>query len=250
MPSVVRSAGPVAVDIWNWSLDEAFADAAEACALLAVNERERAERFLRDIDRRRYSMGRAGVRLILATYLGIEPSAIRFAYNSWGKPQLDLGNRAERVHFNLSHSAGEAVLAVSRQAEIGIDIEQIRPLEEDVAGHFFSRPECAALAALPADEQLAGFYRCWTRKEAFVKAHGAGLSVPLHGFDVSLNAEDGQHLLQRLDQDIGLLSDWALLNLDVVKGFHGALAVCSAGRNVVVHYRSRSAWSANIASMT
>ena len=103
--------------------------------------------------------------------------------------------------------------------------------------------ECAALAALPAGEQLAGFYRCWTRKEAFVKAHGAGLSVPLHGFDVSLDVEDGQHLLKRLDQDIGLLSDWALLNIDVVEGFHGALAVLSAGRNVVVHYRSRSAWS-------
>lgn len=249
MPSEFRSAGSVAVDIWNWSLDQSSEADADVHALLSEEEQLRADRFMREIDRRRYRIGRAGLRQILGRYLGIEPSAIRFAYNNWGKPELDLGDRAG-FHFNLSHSAGEALLAISPHAELGVDIEEIRPLQEDVASHFFSSCECVALAALPDAERLAGFYRCWTRKEAFVKAHGAGLSVPLDGFDVSLNVEGGQRLLKRLDGGIGLLSDWALLNLDVVDGFCGALAVCSAGRDVIVHYRRRLAWSANMASMT
>lgn len=248
MPSYPGSPGPVAVDIWNWSLDQSFADVFDAHTLLSGDEQGRAQRFLKDVDRRRYIIGRAGLRRILATYLGIEPRAIRFGYNNWGKPELELTDRS-RLHFNLSHSAGEAMLAVSAHAEVGIDIEEIRPLQEDIAKHFFSGFECAVLAALPAGERLAGFYRCWTRKEAFVKAHGAGLSVPLDSFDVSLEAVEGQHLLERLDRDIGRLSDWALLNLDVVGGFCGALAVCSAGREVMAHYRRRPAWSANMASM-
>lgn len=248
MPSDPGSAGPVAVDIWNWSLDQSFADPAHAHALLSGDERGRAQRFLKDVDRRRYVVGRAGLRIILSTYLGIDPRAVRFGYNDWGKPELDLADRG-RLHFNLSHSAGEAMLAVSAHARVGIDIEEIRPLQEDIASRFFSASECAALAALPGGERLAGFYRCWTRKEAFVKAHGAGLSVPLERFDVSIEAVEGQRLLRHLDRDIGLLSEWALLNLDVVDGFSGALAVCSAGREVTVHYRRRAAWSANMASM-
>jgi 4'-phosphopantetheinyl transferase len=248
MPSNPGSADPVAVDIWNWSLDQSFADPAHARSLLSEDERGRAQRFLKDGDRQRYIVGRAGLRLILATYLGIDPRAVRFGYNDWGKPELDLADRG-RLHFNLSHSAGEAMLAVSAHARVGIDIEKIRPLQEDIASRFFSASECAALAALSGGEQLAGFYRCWTRKEAFVKAHGAGLSVPLDRFDVSIEAVEGQRLLQRLDRDIGQLSEWALLNLHVVDGFSGALAVCSAGREVMIHYRRRSAWSANMASM-
>lgn len=248
MPSDPGSTGPVAVDIWSWSLDPSFVDIADALALLSGDERDRAHRFLKDIDRRRYITGRAGLRRILATYLGIEPRAVRFGYNNWGKPELDLADRSS-LHFNLSHSAGEAMLAVSAHAEVGIDIEEIRPIEEDIASHFFSGFECAALAALSDGERLVAFYRCWTRKEAFVKAHGAGLSVALDSFDVSLETGEGQHLLERLDRDIGRRSDWALFNLDVVDGFCGALAVSAAGRDVKVHYRSRSAWSANMASM-
>ncbi|WP_246663395.1 4'-phosphopantetheinyl transferase superfamily protein [Rhizobium sp. WL3] len=248
MPNDPGSAGPVAVDIWNWSLDQSLADVVDAHTLLSGDEQGRAQRFLKDVDRRRYIVGRTGLRRILATYLGIEPRAVRFGYNNWGKPELDLADRS-RLHFNLSHSAGEAMLAVSAHTEVGIDIEEIRPLEEDIASHFFSGSECAALAALSGGERLVAFYRCWTRKEAFVKAHGAGLSVPLDSFDVSLEAVEGQHLLERLDRDVGRLADWALLNLDVVDGFCGALAVSAAGRDVKIHYRSRSAWSANMASM-
>lgn len=249
MSSIPSAAGPVAVDIWNWSLDQNPEVDADAQALLSEEERLRARRFLREVDRRRYIVGRAGLRKVLGTRLGIEPEGLRFAYNSWGKPEIDLGDPTG-LYFNLSHSAGEAVLVLSAHADVGVDIEEIRPIEEDVASHFFSPSECAALAALPVGEQLAGFYRCWTRKEAFVKAHGAGLSVPLDGFDVSLEMEKGQHLLTRLDREIGLLSDWTLLNLDVSDGFCGALAVCSGGRDVLVHYRRRLVWSANMASMT
>lgn len=249
MPSDPTSSGPATIDIWSWCLDQSFADQADAERLLSEDEHVRAERFLTARDRQRYIVGRAGLRRILSGYLDMPPETIRFTYNSWGKPELVL-TTGNKLHFNLSHSAGEALLAVSRDVEIGIDIEEIRPLQEDVASHFFSAAECAELGALAEPDRLTGFYRCWTRKEAFVKGHGAGLSIPLDSFDVSIRETEGQRLLLRMDTDTGSLGDWALLNLHVVDGFCGALATFSAGRDVSVNYRSRLAWSANIASMT
>jgi 4'-phosphopantetheinyl transferase len=238
----------VAVDIWTWSLDRAFDDEREARDLLSEDERVRGERFLRVVDRRRHVFGRAGLRLVLAGYLNRPAQTIRFSYNAWGKPGLILED-GESLQFNLSHSAGEAVLAVSPDAEMGVDIEEVRAIEEDVARHFFSAAEYAELAALPVHERANAFYRCWTRKEAFVKAHGAGLSVPLDSFDVSIHKTSGKDLMRRLDPNIGLLSDWGLVNLDVMHGFCGALAVHSGGLDVKVCYRNRLAWSANMASM-
>ena len=246
MPCDPTPSGSVAVDIWHWSLDDAFADEAHARALLSADEVVRVARFVRDVDRRRSICARAGLRLVLAGYLNIAPEALRFAYNNWGKPELV----DERLSFNLSHSGGEALLAVSRDAELGVDIENIRPLTDALARHFFSAAECRELANLPEHERLPAFYRCWTRKEAFVKGHGAGLSLPLDGFDVSSQETDGHGLLLRLDTSIGLLDDWALLNLDVVDGFCAALAVHAQARVVRVDYRNRLAWSANMASMT
>lgn len=248
MPNDAPSPGPVEVDIWTWSLDQAFDGESEAQVLLSEDERLRGERFLRAADRRRHVFGRAGLRLVLAGYLDMPARTVRFSYNAWGKPGLTPAD-GESLHFNLSHSAGEAVLAVSRDAEMGVDIEEVRPIEEDVARHFFSAAEYADLVALPVRDREHAFYRCWTRKEAFVKAHGAGLSVPLDSFDVSIHEIAGQDLMLRLDPTIGSLSDWGLVNLDVRHGFCGALAVHSTGRDVKVCYRNRLAWSANMASM-
>ncbi|MCJ8518623.1 4'-phosphopantetheinyl transferase [Pseudorhizobium tarimense] len=248
MRSDVQPAASIEVDVWTWSLDAPLADCSGLYQVLSDDERVRAERFLRDVDRRRYIVGRAALRRILGAYLGIDAKSICFVYNSWSKPELDLLNDA-KLSFNLSHSAAEAILAVSAHAVIGVDIEEIRPIEDDVERHFFSSAECHSLAALPQSERIGGFYRCWTRKEAFVKAHGAGLSVPLDSFDVCL-AEKGRRLLKRLDPHIGLLTDWTLLNLDVADGFCGALAIHSKGRNVEIRYRSRLDWSANMASIT
>jgi 4'-phosphopantetheinyl transferase len=250
MSSDATSIGPVEVDIWSWSLDQSVADDADAEALLSDDERDRAARFVKEVDRRRYVAGRGGLRRILASYVECDPMVLSFIYNDWGKPALTPEGPAG-LHFNLSHSAGMALLAVCSQAEIGVDIEEVRPLKEDVVSHFFSAAECSNLSALPDDDRLVGFYRCWTRKEAFVKAHGAGLSVPLNSFDVSLGHDPDQErcMLRRLDPEIGSRAVWTVRNLDVIDGFCGALAVHSGGRRVQVRYRSRRDWSANIASM-
>ena len=135
-------------------------------------------RFLRE--------GRMQSALILAGVTGGAPAGLRFDYSIHGKPSLTGTNAA--LHFNLSHSDGLAALGVSHMRVLGVDIEHERPLKEDIAERFFSRGEVAALRALPEAERLAAFYRCWTRKEAVVKAIGEGLSRPLDSFDVTLDA--------------------------------------------------------------
>lgn len=248
MPTDPMSIHPIEVELWSWSLDPDAVSVGAAHALLSDDERARAARFVKGIDRRRYIVGRAGLRRVLADYLDADPRDLRFDYNEWGKPKLHPDLQSV-FRFNLSHSAAEAVVAVSEQADLGVDIEEIRPLQEDVASHFFSAAECAELANVLEAERLDAFYRCWTRKEAFVKAHGAGLSVPLQSFDVSLTAQEDRGLLVRLDHGIGSLDAWEVVNLDVAPGFCGALAVRSQGRDVRLRYRNRLAWSANMASM-
>ena len=227
------------IDIWNWSLDHPVGDENTAGAILSDDERARAARFIRPRDAKRFLAGRVQLRNILGQYIGLAPSEIIFSYGINGKPELVWGG-STALHFNLSHSAGQAILAVSRRFHLGIDIEEIRPISEDVAGHFFSPAEYADLQALPLADQISSFYRCWTRKEAFIKAHGAGLSLPLDCFDVSLADNAGQTLLRRLDPLVGRAEDWALLNLDVDKSFCGALAALTFGEDVVLRYRDFS----------
>ena len=233
----VTPIAPVQADVWFWSLDQDQGADHDAKSLISRDESERADRFVKPIDRRRYIAGRAGLRRVLSTYLDCCPESLSFTYNEWGKPELSAVRR-ERPHFNLSHTAGRAMLGVCVEAPIGVDIEEIRPLQEDVASHFFTARECADLAGLPEAEQLEGFYRCWTRKEAFVKAHGAGLSLPLTSFDVALEPDDSASLLRRLDRDIDVLDAWTLRNVNAGLGFCAALAVKARGRDVVIRYRS------------
>lgn len=249
LPVSLPPHAPIEVELWSWSLDQETLTVVAAEDLLNEDERARAMRFVKDVDRRRYIVGRAGLRRVLASCLQANPRDLHFGYNAWGKPMLGANHQAG-LHFNLSHSAGEAVLAVSAHADLGVDIEEIRPLQEDIASHFFSSTECAELAAFPEPERLAAFYRCWTRKEAFVKAHGAGLSVPLQSFDVSLSAKNRHGLLKRVDEEIASIDLWEIANLDVADGFCGALAVRCEGRELKVRYRNRLPWSANMASIT
>ncbi|WP_244625230.1 4'-phosphopantetheinyl transferase family protein [Rhizobium daejeonense] len=223
------------VDIWSWSLDLPDDEIARLATLLSTDEAIRAARFVKERDALRYVAGRGQLRLILGDYLGIAPRRLTFAYNDFGKPYLTSASRTD-LHFNLSHSADRAVLAISDRFPLGIDIEQARPMEEDVAGHFFSPKECAVLRAMPQHLYIPGFYRCWTRKEAFVKAHGAGLSLALDAFDVPLG-NDTALKLERLDDTIGTPDDWSLLDLDVPEGFFGAVAALTVGTPVELRYR-------------
>lgn len=227
-PSLMRI-GPNAIDVWRWNLDPRPGDIDRLFALLSGEEKARASRFVYPEHREHFIAGRAGLRLVLGHYLQIPPHRIGLAYNVFGKPRL--AGACELLHFNLSHSANVAMLAISDHYPVGIDVEAIKPLKEDIAGHFFSKRECEALATLAGDDYLQAFYRCWTRKEAFVKAHGAGLSLPLDSFDVTVDAASPAKLCS-LDGDSEAPLNWSLFDLAAPAGFAGTLAALTLGNTV------------------
>ncbi|MDP9633530.1 MULTISPECIES: 4'-phosphopantetheinyl transferase superfamily protein [Ensifer] len=231
-PSLDRI-GPNFIDIWRWSLDPAPCEIDRLFPMLSGEEKARASRFVYPEHRQHFIAGRAGLRLVLGHYLHLPPHRIGLTYNVFGKPRI--AGASELLHFNLSHSADVAMLAVSDHYPVGIDVEAIKPLKEDIAGHFFSKRECAALAAFAGDDYLNAFYRCWTRKEAFVKAHGAGLSLPLDSFDVTVDAASRPRL-ESLDGDRDAPLNWSLFDLASPPGFAGTLAALTLGNAVHLRY--------------
>jgi 4'-phosphopantetheinyl transferase len=200
---------------------------------LSDDERGRAERFHSAALRDRFVAWRALLRTVLGRYLGLDPASLRFTYGQGGKPALASGTGVAPLRFNLSHSQERALYAVSADREVGIDIERVRPdVEyEEVARRFFSAGEVAALLALPPDRRVEAFFACWTRKEAFVKARGGGLQIPLDGFEVSL-APDEPAALLRVDGGPEERLRWTLRSLDAASGFAAALAVSGAATRV------------------
>ena len=193
--------------------------------VLSDDERRRAHRFRFEEDRAEYVSGRAQLRQILADYLGACPEELRFCYGPMGKPELAGPFTASGLRFNLSHSAGVALYAVSHDREVGVDLEQIHELPgvDQIAQRFFSPRENAMLQNLPAEQKLRGFFNCWTRKEALVKGLGDGLSRRLDCFTVSLAPGEPARLLDR-EKEVATLDRWALRALTPAPGFAAALA--------------------------
>lgn len=229
----MSAVAPTEADLWVWSLDVDEAARGRLFAHLSEDEVARALRFVFDRDRHRYVVARGRMREILARILGTTAAALRFSYSVHGKPSLSAAGA--QLHFNLSHSDGLAALGVSHTRELGVDVEHERPLKEDIAERFFSIGEVAALRALPESEQLEAFYRCWTRKEAVVKAIGEGLSRPLDSFDVTLDA--GTARLLRMDGEADGPETWQLAPFVPAPGFAGALACRTGGGALVVKRR-------------
>jgi 4'-phosphopantetheinyl transferase len=196
-------------------------------------ERARANRLRKEGIRERFVAGRGYLRETLAAYLDQQPEDIRLCEGEWGKPCLAVGNGYGALYFNLSHAADLAVLAVAREREVGIDLERIAedlPFRE-IARIFFSPLEQAALFSLSPDEQLAAFYRCWTRKEAYLKGCGKGLLQPLDSFDVSLLPGRPPALLaHRTSPDDP--AAWSLIDISVPQGYFATLAF--AGESPVI----------------
>ena len=176
------------VHVWFARLDRTPARLSRMRTVLTPDETARADRFLMDVHRNRFIAARALLRDLLAGYLSQPPEAIRFAYNEWGKPALAPGLAASDLRFNLSHSQDLAMYAFVLERDVGVDIETVRAdiANERIAENFFSRWEVETLRALPREHQAEAFFNCWTRKEAYVKARGQGLSIELDSFDVSL----------------------------------------------------------------
>ena len=156
--------------------------------MLADDECERAARFIFQQDRDRFIAARGILRDVLSRYLQCEPRNIEFSYGPRGKPAISSGQSRHPLRLNLSHSHGLALIGVSREREIGIDVERIRPefAGEEIGKRYFSPREIAELSRLPEELRTEGFFLCWTRKEAYIKAKGDGLHIPLDRFDVSL----------------------------------------------------------------
>lgn len=195
-------------------------------ALLSPDEQARAARYCREADRCHFIAARGQLREILSAYTGTPAAGLRFAYSPQGKPALaeDPFSLVGGLRFNLSHSAGLGLLAVAAGCAVGVDLEWSGRTVDTaaIAARFFAPGEIAALNHLPEAERRQGFFNGWTRKEAYLKATGLGLALPLDSFSVSLAPGDPPRL------DTPRQGDWSLYALDPAPGYTAALVV--AGR--------------------
>lgn len=214
------------VHVWRAGLDRSAACEEILFATLTRDEQERADRFYFKHDRHHFINARGILRNILGRYLDVRPCALRFEYTKYGKPSLAKESGGPVLRFNLSHSKGVALFAVATGRDLGIDVEWIRAdvADEQIAERFFSAQEVSALRRLDVNAQAEAFFNCWTRKEAYIKARGEGLSMPLDKFAVSLKPGDAAALLYA-DGGDKETSRWKFLELLPGPGFAGAVAV-------------------------
>ena len=214
------------VHVWRASLDQPASREQNLRRTLTARELDRAGRFHLQTDRQRFIVARGLLRAILGRYLDVEPDQLRLGYGICGKPYLASMCGLNALKFNLSYSNGLALYAVTRGREIGIDLEHVRPIPEAerIAEQFFSAREKGVLRALPARLKQRAFLTCWTRKEAYIKARGDGLSLRLDRFDVSLMAGEPAVLLSAGDSSQEP-SRWSLRELMPGPGYVATLAV-------------------------
>lgn len=206
------------VHVWSARLDLTPEARGRLEDTLEADERKRAHSFIRESDRCRSIVSRGILRMLLASYFGLEPEEIVFAYGSYGKPQLSPSLAESGLRFNLSHGDGWALYAIAYCREVGIDIEsQQRDMAWwQLAPLVFSAKERAELETLPTGQKMAAFLRGWTRKEAYVKGQGDGLFHSLDSFDVPL---------ARIKSPWPINANWWLHPIDHIAGYVGALAV-------------------------
>lgn len=218
------------IDIWYLRVEAPDAELNRFREFLSDDEKARAQRFRFEHLQRKFTICRGVLRLLLGRYLNVPPQAIAFQYTSTGKPKLavDFG-----IHFNVSHSGEVALFAFARDCELGVDVEQVRPLPEmlSIAERFFSAEEVTELVGTPDDERQRAFFRCWTRKEAYIKATGEGLSAPLDQFAVSFRDGEAARFLN-LQGNTKAASEWILYDIPLADDYVGALAYRAQARQV------------------
>ncbi len=225
-PPPTISARPDEIHIWRFYLDQPETYRQQVRPFLAADEQARAERFVFDEHRHAFITARGTLRRILGRYLDRHPAEVTFTYNHYGKPELALVQNPAELQFNLSHSGRIALLAVTQQHALGVDVEQWRPdvATDEMAKFTFSEREYQTWLALPAAEQTAGFFTCWTRKEAFIKAHGLGLALDLKTFDIELHPDQPAqlHAFRTNPAEVG---QWQLQDIPIDAGYSAAVAV-------------------------
>lgn len=224
IPPLRLSISKKQVHVWCVFLDQRESRIRQLETTLSDEEKTRAERFHFQKDRDHFIVARGVLRDILSRYLKRQAEQLSFCYNDYGKPKL--AEDSKRLNFNVSHSGGIALYTVTCGREVGIDVEQIRPdfAEEPIAERFFSQDEVAVFCDLESHEKKEAFFNCWTRKEAFIKATGKGVSFGLDNFDVCLVPGKSAALLS-VKGDREEARRWSLINLDIKPGYKAALAV-------------------------
>ncbi len=220
---VIPDLQPDIVNVWIRTLQVSSAIESTCFEVLTSEERERAARYRVGRPRNDFILTRGTLRFLLARHVGMTPQELSFRYSEYGKPVVD---GPFDLRFNVSHTDGLALIAIARAREIGIDVEKINaaPDARKLAERFFSVRERHFLECLSGEELQAAFFRCWTRKEAYVKARGEGLSLPLHQFDVSVAPNESRALLATRP-DPSEAGHWMLQDLPVSHGYVAALAV-------------------------
>ncbi|MEZ4646802.1 MAG: 4'-phosphopantetheinyl transferase superfamily protein [Chloroflexota bacterium] len=225
-PPVDLTLPPDAVHVWRAHLEPGQRVVDELAHVLAADEQARAARFYFERDRRRYIVGRGVLRTIIGRYLAVPPQSIQFTYTAHGKPELAAAMGFPTFAFNVSHSQTLALFAFSWGRVLGVDIEFARDLQDakDIARINFSPREFAVFCQLSPAQQQEAFFNCWTRKEAFIKAIGEGLSYPLHQFDVTFVPGEAAKLVY-VAEDAAEAARWRLLALHPHPQYKAALIV-------------------------
>jgi 4'-phosphopantetheinyl transferase len=209
------------VHVWRASLGLPSYSVERLSTYLSPEESGRAARFVRASDRERFMVARGILRELLGGYLHRPPASLLIETAARGKPSLCIDGARSPLHFNLSHSHGLALYAFALGRELGIDVERIRPevAQEGIEERYFSAQELRELRALPKEKRSDAFFLCWTRKEAYIKARGEGLYIPLDSFDVSLTPGEPARLNSQ-DKE-----RWAIYSIPPQAAFAGALVV-------------------------
>jgi 4'-phosphopantetheinyl transferase len=216
------------VHIWTLPTTAANATAVMFEPFLAPHELDRAGRFHFCHLRESFVIARGALRCLLGSYLGLHPKSVRFSHSANGKPALEAD---AHIQFNMTHSGGLVAIAITVGCQIGLDLEQIRSLPDmqQIAARFFCPEETAEIMSLPSSERERAFFCCWTRKEAYIKAIGDGLSAPLDGFRVTVLPDTPAQFV-RIGPGATDTGAWTLHDLSLAPGYAAALAYCDRQR--------------------
>ncbi len=217
------------IHIWYAMLDDSIEQFEYYSQLLTAEEKNKAAGFRFKQSRIHFVLRRGILRTILGLYLAKKPNLVELRNRKNGKPELVPSRGTNSIQFSLSHSNGVALYGFTRECDIGVDIEYVRQIDdmELLSQSFFSQSENSTLQALPVEERKRAFFKCWTRKEAFIKATGEGLSYPLNSFEVSLGLNEPPSLLI-LKEDGGKGTLWSIGEPELISNVAAAFAIRGA----------------------